>query len=130
LIGLLPILIALAVLAALAAVGLRLAEGAGFGGLRPVQRAYAMLSRWASWLGIGGTHTPYEQAELLSRRAPQAGQPAQRITALYVEQRYSPREPDQAQAQEAGSAWSQARPALRQAWLSSWLRRLSRRRGP
>jgi transglutaminase-like putative cysteine protease len=127
LLALLPILAVIAVLVALATFGLRLAEGAGFGGLSPVQRAYAMLSRWAAWLGIGGAHTPYEQAGLLARRAPQAGEPAQRITELYVEQRYSRREAGRDQAQEAGLAWSRARLALRRAWVSSWARRITRR---
>ena len=52
---------------------LRFAEGAGFSDLPPVQRTYAMLSRWATWLGIGHEHTPYEQARELSQRAPGAG---------------------------------------------------------
>jgi len=108
----------------LAWLGLRIAEGAGFGNLPPVQRFYAMLSRWATWLGIGHAHTPFEQAELLAERAPQVKDPAQRITELYVEQRYSPRMPGSHEEMEARTAWRRARSALRQAWLTSRLRKL------
>ena len=121
----LPFVLILAALIALAALGLRFAEGAGFATLPPVQRAYAMLSRWATWLGIGNTHTPYEQADLLAQRAPRVGEPARQITDVYVAYRYSARA-SQAQLRESEvmNAWQRARLELRKAWLASRLRRL------
>ncbi len=117
-----------AALVALVGLGLQFAEGAGFAALPPVQRVYAMLSRWASWFGIGNTHTPYEQADLLAQRAPRASQPTRHITDLYVEYRYSARtSADAAQEAAAMSAWQRARLELRKAWLTLHLRRLTRR---
>ena len=122
---LLPFVLVIVVLIGLAVLGLRWAEGAGFASLPPVQRVYAMLSRWATWLGIGSTHTPYEQADLLAKRAPACGEPAQHITDLYVEYRYSARtSSDAAQESQAMNAWQRARLELRKAWLASRLRRL------
>lgn len=128
LLRLLPFALILAALIALAALGLRFAESAGFAGLPPIQRVYAMLSRWATWLGIGNTHTPYEQAELLAQRAPRVNEPARQITNLYVECRYSPRAAaSQSREAEAINAWQRARLELRKAWVTSRLRRLAGR---
>lgn len=125
LLRLLPFVAILAALIGLAILGLRFIEGAGFATLPPIQRVYAMLSRWATWLGIGNTHTPYEQADLLAQRAPGAGGPARRITDLYVECRYSSRaSADATQEADAMNAWQRARLELRKAWVASRLRRL------
>ena len=121
----LPFVLILAALIALAVLGLRFAEGAGFAALPPIQRVYAMLSRWATWLGIGNTHTPYEQADLLAQRAPRVGEPARHITDVYVEYRYSARaSASQSRESEVMSAWQRARVELRRAWLTSRLRKL------
>jgi hypothetical protein len=95
-------------------------ERAGFGKLPAIERAYAMLTRYASWLGVGKSHqhTPYEQAEALAQRAPQAQEPMQRITDLYVQKRFSaPKDGLDAAAGEANSAWRQARGWLRRALI-------------
>lgn len=113
------------VLIALAVVfGLRYLERRGTGALTPIPRAYALLSRWATWLGIGATHTPHEQASKLAQRAPTAQQPLQRITDLYVEEQFGP---DIAEGEQAArekisqNAWQRASASLRLAWLKSKL---------
>lgn len=119
------LLIPLSVLVALAA--LRYVEGAGLGRLPGVERAYALLTRYAGWLGIGANRqcTPYEQAEELARRAPQADEPVRRITDLYVRRRFAPPGNGDAPsgAQEAISAWAAARTSLRRALLRAKFRR-------
>ena len=69
-------------------------------------------------MGKSHQHTPYEQAEALAQRAPQAQEPMQRITDLYVQKRFSaPKDEFDAAAGEADSAWKQARRWLRQALI-------------
>lgn len=121
------LLIPLVVLLGLAA--LRLAEVLGLGNLPVVERTYAMLTRWAGWLGVGRDqqHTPFEQAAELARRAPDAREPVRRITELYVSKRFSApsASADDAKAVEAAkAAWSQTRRWLSRAWLSDRLRRV------
>jgi transglutaminase-like putative cysteine protease len=117
------LLIPLVIAAALGA--LRYLEGAGLGRLPGVERAYAMLTRYAGWLNIGRGRqfTPYEQAEALAQRAPQAQVPVQRITDLYVHKRFSPPKDADSQrdAREALQALSAARRALRMALLKARL---------
>jgi transglutaminase-like putative cysteine protease len=115
-----PYLIALALLALAGVMGLRYAETAGLSKLPGIERAYALLSRYAGWLGIGKMqqHTPYEQADELARRAPNAQQPMRRITDLYVEKRFSPPEAAKSASNvDADDAWQQARTWLRQALI-------------
>ncbi len=101
---------------------IRFAEGVGFGHLPPVQRTYAMLSRWASWLGIGHEHTPYEQAHKLTNYVPASEAQAQTITELYVENRYGAAAPSVEQERTANSAWETTRRDLRKTWLRRRLR--------
>jgi transglutaminase-like putative cysteine protease len=120
---LIPILLGLAWLA------LRVAEQAGFSSLPMVERAYAMLTRWAGWLGIGTLreHTPFEQADELAARAPDAGENVRRITALYVARRFAPKRDgtgvaDDAvsslrDASEADALWRGVRNHLGRAWV-------------
>ena len=73
-------------IAGAALLGLRYAETAGLSKLPGIERAYALVTRYAAWLGVDRRHhTPYEQASELSQRAPNAQEPVQRITDLYVE---------------------------------------------
>lgn len=117
----LPYLLLIPLLIAAGLGALRYIEGAGLGKLPAVERAYALVSRYAGWLGIGrqGHFTPYEQAQALAQRAPQAQAPVQRITELYVRKRFAP--PQEAHHRdddvEALSAWAQARGYLRRALL-------------
>ena len=122
-----PYVLGVALLALVAMFSLRFAEEAGFENLPPVQRTYAMLSRWATWMGIGQEHTPYEQARELSARVPETEAPAQTITELYVENRFGATAPDAEQEQSARSAWEKLRRELRLTWLKRRLRRLTRR---
>jgi transglutaminase-like putative cysteine protease len=118
-----PYLLLIPLLLALGWAGLNFVERAGFAKLPGVERAYAMVSRYAGWLGIGRDrqHTPHEQAKELAQRAPQAGEPVKRITDLYVEKRFSPPERDKGarSTADAESAWKAARGWLRRAWLSA-----------
>ncbi len=100
--------------------GLRYAETAGLAKLPGIERAYALISRYAGWLGIGKTqqHTPYEQASELAQRAPNAQEPMRRITDLYVEKRFSPPESVKTTSDvDADDAWKQARAWLRKALI-------------
>ncbi|PJF46993.1 MAG: hypothetical protein D6709_01855 [Chloroflexi bacterium] len=95
---------------------LRYLESAGLGKLLAVERAYALLTRYAGWLGIGERQqfTLYERADVLAQHAPQAQDAVQCLTALYVHHRLAPpaAEPHPADAAEAIGAWQQARRVL------------------
>ena len=127
LVKILPYVLGIGLLALAVVFSLRFAEETGFEHLPPVQRAYAMLSRWATWMGIGHEHTPYEQARELSARVPTTEGPAQTITQLYVENRFGATKTDVEQERSARSAWEQARRELRLTWLKRRLRWLRRR---
>jgi transglutaminase-like putative cysteine protease len=126
LVKIVPYVLGVVLLGLIAVFSLRFAEEAGFENLPPVQRTYAMLSRWATWMGIGQEHTPYEQAHELSARVPTTGAPAQTITELYVENRFGAMAPDAEQEQSARSAWERVRRELRLTWLKRRLRRFTR----
>jgi hypothetical protein len=128
LVKLLPFVAGLALLGLVGVFTLRYAEEAGFSKLPPVQRTYAMLSRWATWLGIGHEHTPYEQAHELSARAPGTQAQAQTITQLYVANRFGAAAPNPDQERTARSAWEKARRELHKTWLRLKLRQLTGRR--
>ncbi|HEY3342320.1 MAG TPA: transglutaminase domain-containing protein, partial [Anaerolineae bacterium] len=128
LVKMLPFVLGIVLVLGAGIFALRYAEEAGFGDLPPVQRTYAMLSRWATWLGIGQEHTPYEQAHELSRRAPEAGSSSQTITQLYVANRFGAASPNSAQEQVAVTAWGRTRRELHKTWLKLRLRRLTHRR--
>jgi len=106
--------------------GLRYAEEHGLGRLPAVERAYALLTRYASWLRVhaGRQLTPYEQAEALVARAPQARGPVEQITALYVQKRFAPARAGALQMGDVMQALASARHALRRALLRRyWPRR-------
>ncbi|MFZ1791899.1 MAG: transglutaminaseTgpA domain-containing protein [Anaerolineae bacterium] len=118
----LPFVLLFGLIGGLAVFGLRFVEGAGFAKLPPVQKAYGMLSRWASWMGIGENVTPYEQAEKLAQRAPRAKDGAQTITQAYVQERFGRQQRDSANDSiEMNYAWQAARKELRKAFISARL---------
>lgn len=119
----LPYLLVLLVIAGVLWLAVRLAESRGIANLPPVRKAYYMLSRWATWLGIGGEHTPYEQADLVVERAPGAADPVRKLTTMYVEERFS-RKPksDIRSEMDAEANWKSARLELQKAWLKFKLR--------
>ena len=112
--------------------GLRLAEAVGLGNLPVVERTYAMLTRWAGWLGIGRgrQNTPFEQASELAQRAPDAREPVQRITELYVSKRFRapPATPGDDQSANAAARVlrKQTRSRLGRVWLVERGRRMFR----
>jgi hypothetical protein len=115
----LPWLMALLALALAAVLGLRYVETAGLSKLPGIERAYALVTRYAGWLGVTKRHhTPYEQAGELAQRAPDAQESVQRITDLYVQKRFAPPEnATEIDAKGADDAWQQARRWLRRALL-------------
>jgi len=113
-----PIVLLVMFALGLALFALGLVETAGVSNLPGIERAYALITRYASWLGIGKArqHTPYEQADELAQRAPNAQEPMRRITDLYVEKRFSPpNEGRTGRDVDADAAWQQARAWLRRA---------------
>ncbi|GIV84645.1 MAG: hypothetical protein KatS3mg052_1652 [Candidatus Roseilinea sp.] len=117
----LPYLLLIPLLIAVGFGVLHYLESAGVGRLPAVERAYALITRYAGWLGVGRQRqlTPYEQAAALAQYAPQAESAVQQITDLYVRKRFAP--PKEAHRRDdavaALSAWSKARSALRRALL-------------
>lgn len=67
-------------------------EWRGLGGLSPVQRAYALLERYAGYLGIrlSESYTPVERQRVLSDRVPSSEKPVRVITEMYVDETYGP----------------------------------------
>ncbi len=67
-------------------------EWRGLGGLTPVQRAYALLERYAGYLGIrlAPSYTPRERQRVLTDRVPPGEAPIRAITDMYVEETYGP----------------------------------------
>jgi transglutaminase-like putative cysteine protease len=99
--------------------GLRYAEEHGLSRLPAVERAYALITRYAGWLRVhqGRQLTPYEQAEALANRAPQARAPVEQITTLYVRRRFAPPDVTPPQTSDVAQALASARRVLRRALL-------------
>lgn len=113
----LPWLMALLAIIGIAIMTLRHIETAGLNKLPGIERAYALISRYAGWLGVDKRHhTPYEQASELAQRAPNAQTPVQQITDLYVQKRFAASKAAPSDA-DAENAWQQARQWLRRALL-------------
>ncbi|MBN1966343.1 MAG: transglutaminase domain-containing protein, partial [Anaerolineae bacterium] len=70
-------------------------EWRGLGGLSPVQRAYALLGRYAGYVGIrlGDSYTPHERRRILVDRVPRGEEPIRVITDMYVDETYGPERP-------------------------------------
>jgi transglutaminase-like putative cysteine protease len=94
--------------------------------LNLVERVYERLCSFARRLGIEFQRhqTPHEYAATLITTLPEGQSPVQRITDLYVRERFSGRE---VSGQEAGEAWQSLRPVLWRRWLQRKLERLQRR---
>jgi transglutaminase-like putative cysteine protease len=95
-------------------------------GLNLVERVYERLCGFARRLGIEFQRhqTPYEYAAALITALPDGQGPVQRITDLYVMERFSGQEVG---GQEAEKAWRGLRPILWRRWLQRRLERLQRR---
>ena len=95
-------------------------------GLKLVERVYERLCGFARRLGIQFQQhqTPHEYAAALITAVPEGQDPVQRITDLYVRERFSGREVN---GQEAGEAWQSLRPILWRRWLQQKLEKLQRR---
>jgi len=125
----LPLWIAPALLGlvAVAGAGWWALENVGFQGMSPVERAYARLLRFGSWVGRPPrvSDTPGEWAGSVSAAAPEAREPIGQIVDLYVQVRFARGD---AAAPEAKAAWQQARPALWRSWLKRIVPRAFRRK--
>jgi transglutaminase-like putative cysteine protease len=121
--GLLPYVLGVILVIGALILAVHLAESYGFNHLKPVARAYAMLSRWATWLGLGATLTPHEQAQKLADLAPRVQESARQITDLYTADRFALQTTRKAEDDtNALTAWAQARKELRKSWLKFKLR--------
>jgi transglutaminase-like putative cysteine protease len=80
---------------------------------------YGRLMQWAQRLRLplAPSQTPNEQAAALVAAVPDGRYAIQSITDLYVEDLYSPREPNQRKSEQALLAWSTLLPLLRRSWL-------------
>ncbi len=79
-----------------------------------IEQLYEQLARWSSWLGASWRphYTPHENAAVLIKAVPEARSPVSRITGLYVQQRWSPQPPSQAEVVVAANAWERLLPTL------------------
>ncbi len=73
-------------------------EWRGLGGLTPVQRAYALLERYAGYLGVrlSPSYTPHERRRVISHHVPESKRAVDVITDMYVEETYGPEQPRRA----------------------------------
>ena len=105
-------------------------EWRGMGGLSPVQRAYALLERYAGYLGIrlASSYTPHERRRVIADQLPAAEKPVRMITDMYVDDTYGPQRLRGGRwARAARNAWKEARAAFLRARLARILRRRRRR---
>ena len=95
-------------------------------GINLVERIYEQLCRFARRLGLEyqAHQTPYEYTAGLITVLPEGRGPVQRITDLYVRERFSGRE---VSGEEAEEAWRGLRPILWRRWLQRRLERFQRR---
>ncbi len=87
-----------------------------------VQKVYGRLIRFGRMLNViqQEAQTPYEYAKELSDEVPAGRGAIHRITALFVEDRFSPRT---AKEEESVAAWRDLRPSLWRRWFQRWLER-------
>lgn len=96
--ALLTVLVVLAIVLALALFVVFVVwwlEWRGLGGLSPVQRAYALVDRYARYLGIrlSPSYTPNERQRVLTDHVPSSDKPVRLITDMYVQETYGPELP-------------------------------------
>jgi transglutaminase-like putative cysteine protease len=90
-------------------------EWRGMGGLSPVQRAYALIGRYAGYLGLrlSSSFTPDERRRIVTDHVPGSEQPVRVITDMYVEETYGPRQRRAGRWNvRARNAWYDARKAF------------------
>ncbi len=87
-----------------------------------VRKMYARMARFGRLLKVEeqDPQTPYEYAETLSDQVPTGRGPIYRITQLFVEEQFSPRQADE---EASVSAWRDLRPNLWRRWFGRWLER-------
>lgn len=88
-------------------------EYRGLGGLNIIERAYARMAIYGSWLGLRFTDssTPDERRRYLISEIPEGEPPINAITDGYVQNRYAPADPEHelAYSHVAQEAWRDAR---------------------
>lgn len=98
--------------------------------LSPVSRAFEDMFRFTRWLGLRDalrrSQTPYEQAEALKQELPRVQEPIDRVSTLYVQERYRPQPLSPAERAETGRLTGQVRRELgrgivRRAFFAFWL---------
>ena len=87
-------------------------------------KLFGRLLQWAQRLRLPllPSQTPNEQAAALVAAVPEGRTAIQSIADLYVEDLYSPHEPNQRKAEQALVAWASLQPLLRRTWLHGRLR--------
>ncbi len=119
----------LLLLALLVLAGVWWLEWRGLGGLSPVKRAYALLERYAGYLGIrlSPSYTPTERQRVLSDQVPPSDKPVRLITDMYMQETYGPADrPRPRRETMVRAALRDARRAFLQArlrWLAPFWRR-------
>jgi transglutaminase-like putative cysteine protease len=87
-----------------------------------VQKVYGRMTRFGRLLNVPRqeSQTPYEYAAELSAEIPAGRKAIDCITALFVEDRFSPRV---ANEEESATAWRNLRLRMWRRWFSRWLER-------
>lgn len=98
-------------------------EERGLSSLALVRKIYARMTRFGRLLNVREqeAHTPYEYATELSTEVPAGRKTIQRITTLFVEDRFSPRP---ASGEESVEAWRALRSNLWRRWFGRLLERI------
>lgn len=88
-------------------------------GLSKVHRVYQLMCSYARVLGVRGEfyQTPYEYAAVLASRVPSGAPQVERITGLYVRERFAPHVPGVPEEEAAEEAWRELRPLVRREFL-------------
>lgn len=78
-----------------------------------VSGSYGRLSRWGRWLGLDvrPTHTPYEQAAIITDAVPEGERSIRQLTSAFVRQTYTKRK--QSSIVNTLNEWQKLRPLLR-----------------
>ncbi len=103
-------------------------EYRGLGNLSTIQRAYARLSIYSSWIGLrfSESATPDERRRHLVGQLPEIEQPINTITHSYIEDRYAKPTREAAtttQGRLAQVAWQTARRTFIRRKIAQWLGR-------
>jgi hypothetical protein len=128
-------LLALAVIAALFAAGVWFwLELNGLENLSEISRSYARMNIFASLAGLplDESATPLERGQQIAAAVPEGRDFVQRITSLYMRERYAPPvakpRPDDRRGEVARSDWQSLRPIMAKAALKTQFSRFRRSR--